>query len=87
VNNPIHIPLNLRDRCDHRMRWSILDVRCEHPKHGTTEHMAHTSIGPNPDQTVAWQDGDRRDFVGEHPGPCDSKGCLLPLNHHGNHAV
>lgn len=30
---------------------------------------------------VTWFDDDRRCYHGEHPGPCPTFRCILPLNH------
>ena len=40
-----------------------------------------------PGQRIIWQPGDRREYVGEWPGPCTQPGCVLHLGHLGRCAL
>ena len=57
----------------------IFDCRLE------GEHVEHEATGLFEYQVISWMDGDRRQFVGEFV-ECTYPSCLLPMNHHGNHA-
>lgn len=50
----------------------------------------HRGPGLQPGQTITWQAGDRREYIGDWPGQCeytDHRGqCTLPVSHHGHHA-
>lgn len=60
-------------------RYSAVTIGDGQPD--THEHLAHIS----PSQHVHWQAGDRREFTGDWPGPCEGKvpGCVLHAGHHG----
>lgn len=59
---------------------------------GLEEHTTHSSTlkdyaFPGSRTIMSWHEDDRRNFHGEWPGDCESKDCILPLNHRGIHAV
>lgn len=77
--------------CDAHLHWGTIAVDCDLPADHGTEHG-----GTYLQTRVTWQEGDRRNYHGDPPGPCDARGtgvgglpvnvCVLPRGHHGDHA-
>lgn len=73
--------------CQMKLRaWAKDDgiFQCRRPYGHEKTDPQHEATGLYEYQTIAWLDGDRRQFVGEWV-PCEAI-CTLPVNHSGNHA-
>lgn len=74
--------------CPMKIRWGLGNIsQCLNDDGHDGDH-----VGPGlPEfeyQRIHWQSGDRREFAGDWPGPCDrTNGCILHLDHLGRCAT
>ena len=76
--------------CDARIRPMPNDTEicCDRDDNGHTLHIGtlRDYAWPGSATTIDWDEGDRRTFHGDWPGPCPSAGCVLPAGHPRDHA-
>lgn len=79
-------------QCPWTIRASVdITVQCGRNKHGGDPHHRGKHTNPaaaNGYTVISWLAGDRREYTGEWPGPCDkTPGCVLHLGHRGRCAT
>lgn len=86
-------------RCPWKVHWGVgqeSTTQCEKPERHDWKSLAtrvHEGRVANPAAeagftVITWLGGDRREYTGEWPGPCDrTAGCILHLGHHGGCAT
>lgn len=72
--------------CDARIRPfpNPTEIRCEQEDGHDGLHVGvlRDYAYEGSETTIDWEDGDRRTFYGEYPGPCTkTDGCVLPAGH------
>jgi hypothetical protein len=74
--------------CDHGLRWGAILVECDGIDDADGGDGQHGGVYMA--TRLVWHEGDRRDFVGDDPGPCPViegvARCVLPAQHRGDHA-
>jgi hypothetical protein len=81
----------VKTRCPVKIRYGVsagTHTQCDQDADHLQAGDADTHEGPGlpefPYQRIIWYPGDRREYTGEWPGPCDKvPGCILHLGHHG----
>lgn len=56
------------------------------PDHDEHQGVLRDYARPGSQTTLIWQDSDRRNFTGQWM-ECSDRGCVLPVGHHGGHAL
>jgi hypothetical protein len=85
------------NRCPYKIRWTFgQDADCQKAVHLPADvtaspmdpRLEHEALIGNGATKLTWHSGDRREFMGDWPGPCpgSGQGCTLHIGHHGNHA-
>lgn len=71
--------------CPWRIHWGASEeshTRCTKPAHlpGDPKHTGPSGVLVG--QTITWLAGDRREYAGSYPGPCElTRGCILHTGH------
>lgn len=73
--------------CPWKIHWGVdqeSTTQCGRGVHADDHHEGRHPNPANPDgyTVISWHAGDRREYIGKWPGPCDrTPGCILHKGH------